>query len=85
MLFRSLLDSFVLTGQNKKQEKYIGSRSKEEYLKKIGVTVTELRPSGFINIGDERLDALSDEGFIPSGASIEVIRVEGSKIFVRRI
>ena len=84
--FRSkLLDSFVLTGQNKKQEKYIGSRSKEEYLKKIGVTVTELRPSGFINIGDERLDALSDEGFIPSGASIEVIRVEGSKIFVRRI
>lgn len=84
--FRSkLLDSFILTGQSKKQEKYIVSRSKEEYLKKIGVTVTELRPSGFINIEDERLDALSDEGFIPTGVSIEVIRVEGSKIFVRRI
>lgn len=84
--FRSkLLDSFILTGENKKQEGYISSRSKGSYLKKIGVTATELRPSGFINIDGERIDALSDEGFIPSGASIEVIRVEGSKIFVRRI
>lgn len=84
--FRSkLLNSFILTGQNKKQEVYINSRSKEIYLEKIGITVTELRPSGFINIEGERLDALSDEGFISSGASIQVIRVEGSKIFVRRI
>nr|WP_300002191.1 NfeD family protein [Tissierella sp.] len=80
-----LLDGFILTGEDKKQEVYIGSRSKGYYLKKIGVTVTELRPSGFINIEGERIDALSDEGFIASGSSIEVIRVEGSKIFVRRI
>ena len=84
--FRSkLLDSFILTGQGEKQEGYISSRSKVYYLKKIGITVTELRPSGFINIEGERIDALSDEGFLPSGTSIEVIRVEGSKIFVRRI
>ena len=84
--FRSkLLDSFILTGQDEKQEDYISSRSKGYYLKKIGITVTELRPSGFINIEGERIDALSDEGFLPSGTSIEVIRVEGSKIFVRRI
>lgn len=84
--FRSkLLDSFILTGQNKKQEIYIDSRSKGAYLKKVGITTSELRPSGFINIEGEKLDALSDEGFISSGVSIEVIRVEGSKIFVRRI
>lgn len=80
-----LLDAFILTGQNKKQEIYINSRSKDVYLEKIGTAVTELRPSGFINIEGERLDALSDEGFIHSGESIKVIRVEGSKIFVRRI
>ncbi|MGO1469084.1 MAG: NfeD family protein [Tissierella sp.] len=80
-----VFDAFILTGEKKKQEKYIVSRSKGSYLKKTGVAATELRPSGFINIEGERLDALSEEGFIPSGASIEVVRVEGSKIFVRRI
>ena len=80
-----LLDSFILKGQEENQEKYIVSRSKAEYINKIGIAVTELRPSGFINIEGERLDALSDEGFISSGSSIEVTRVEGTKIFVRRI
>lgn len=80
-----LLDRFILTGQDEKHEKYIVKRSKASYLNKIGVAATELRPSGFINIEGERIDALSDEGFISSGASIEVVRVEGSKIFVRRI
>lgn len=84
--FRSkILDAFRLTGQDSKQEEYRRSVSKEKYFKKKGVTLTELRPSGFIDIEGDRLDALSDEGFIPSGASIEVTRVEGVKIFVRRI
>ncbi len=80
-----LLDSFILTGQRTKQEVYMDTRSKKTYVDKLGIAVTELRPSGFINIEDERLDALSDEGFIPSGSSIKVVRVEGTKIFVRRI
>lgn len=84
--FRSkLLDSFILTGEKEKQEEYMVERSKGSYLKKVGVAVTELRPSGFINVEGERMDALSDEGFISSGESVEVIRVEGTKIFVRRI
>ncbi len=79
-----LLDRFILTGEKEKQESYLVERSKASYLNKTGITATELRPSGFINIEDKRIDALSDEGFIPAGVSIEVIRVEGTKIFVRR-
>lgn len=84
--FRSkIIDSFILNQSSTREKGFSSSSSKEEYLGKIGVTTTGLRPSGFIDIEDERLDALSDEGFIPEKSSIKVVRVEGSKIFVRRI
>ena len=54
------------------------------YLNKVGTTTTELRPTGFIEIEGIKLDALSDSGFIPRDTSVKVVRVEGSKIFVRR-
>lgn len=52
---------------------------------KEGEAVTILRPSGTISIDGTRYDALSEGDFIPQGAQIKVLRVIGTKIFVRRI
>lgn len=79
------LDNIVLSTHQKDEEGYLSSFSKDEYLGKEGISVTELRPSGIIEINGERLDALSDGSYIPKEANIKVIRVEGSKIIVRRV
>lgn len=81
----TLLDSIVLTTQNKEEKGYLSSDTKNLLLDKRGVTVSALRPSGFVDIDGEKVDVLSDEGFIPRETLVEVIRIEGSKIFVRRV
>ncbi len=80
-----IFDRIVLSTSQKDEEGYLSSATKDEYLDKEGIAVTELRPSGMIEIDGEKLDALSDGSFIPRGSKIKVARVEGSKIIVRRI
>lgn len=78
------LEKIVLKTHQKDEEGYLSTPSKDEYLGKEGITVSELRPTGIIEIDGKRLDALSDGSFIPKNTPIKVVRVEGSKIFVRR-
>jgi membrane-bound serine protease (ClpP class) len=49
---------------------------------RTGNAVTLLRPAGIAEIGDERCDVVSSGEFIPAGARVRVIRVEGSRIVV---
>lgn len=84
--FRSkIFDHIILSTEHRAEKGYLSSDSEYEYLSKQGVTLTSLRPTGFVEIDGLRIDALSDEGFIPKDENIQVVRVEGSKIFVRRI
>lgn len=86
MGFRSkLLNKMVLNSEHKDERGYLSVDSMDEYLDKEGITITELRPSGFIDIDGIKLDALSESGFISRDNNIKVVRVEGSKIFVRRV
>ncbi len=52
---------------------------------KIGVTDTELRPSGTVLIDNEIYDAKTDGEFIEAGRGVRVTRVRGKKIFVIRV
>ena len=79
------LQNIVLETHQKDEEGYLSTTTQNEYLGKTGVAISELRPSGIIEIDGERLDALSEGVFIPKGTTIKVVRVEGSKIIVRRV
>lgn len=79
------LEKIVLSSQLKTERGYTSTGSKVEYLGKEGITVSELRPTGVVEIHGERMDALSEGSYIEKGSNIEVVRVEGSKIFVRRV
>lgn len=81
----SKFDKIVLTASQGTDKGYISSLSKDEYLGKEGVSLSDLRPSGFVEIDGKKIDALSDRNFIPDKTAIKVVRVEGSKIFVRRV
>ena len=84
--FRSKMFNKIVLNTNHQSEKgYLSSDSKSEYLDKEGISLTELRPAGFIIIDEIKLDALSEDGFISRDTPIIVARVEGSKIFVRRV
>ncbi len=78
------IEKIVLHTSHNKEIGYLSADSMDIYLNKVGTTTTELRPTGFIEIEGIKLDALADSGFIPRDTAIEVVRVEGSKIFVRR-
>lgn len=85
MGFKSkMLNKIILETKQKDEKGYLSIDPMDEYMDREGISITELRPSGFIDIDGKKLDALSDDGFIPKNTSIKVVRVEGSKIFVRR-
>ncbi len=50
-----------------------------------GVTATIMRPSGFIEIDENRFDATAISNYIAKGVVVEVVRIEGSKIIVKEI
>lgn len=56
---------------------YIAEPIREELVGAVGVAVTDLRPSGTAQVGDERLDVVSDVGFLAKGTSVRIIRAEG--------
>lgn len=48
-----------------------------------GESTSVLRPAGTAQIGDQRLDVVTEGEFLPSGVRVKVIRVEGTRIVVR--
>ena len=54
-----------------------------ELIGQVGGAVSVLRPSGKARIGENLVDVVSDGPFINPGTSVEVVRVEGNRVFVR--
>lgn len=48
-----------------------------------GRTLTPLRPSGHVEIRGRRYDGLAEEGFIPEGAVVRVVRSRSGQLVVR--
>lgn len=56
----------------------------QRWKKRVGSAVSPLRPAGIAEIDGIRIDVVSDGGFIEPGSAIEVTRVDGNRIVVRR-
>lgn len=78
------IEKIILQSNHDKESGYLSTDSMDVYLNKTGITKTELRPTGFIEIEGIKLDALSESGHISKNTPVKVVRVEGSKIYVRR-
>lgn len=53
-----------------------------ELLGKSGETITPLRPAGIIVVEGERLDAISEGTYVPTGVKIRIVKIQGTKIVV---
>jgi len=65
-----------------------GFRSSEDYSHlhgKEGLTVTPLRPSGFVEVEGKRYNVVSEGDFIASDEVVVISQIEGNRIVVRPI
>lgn len=80
-----LFKKLILTDSTNTESGYIANISRLELIGLVGSTLTVLRPSGTIVIENERIDAVSEGGYIGKGSKVKVVRAEGSRIIVREI
>lgn len=83
--YRGPLKRFVLLDATSTEEGYISNESRLDIVGQTGVALTPLRPAGSVLVGEERLDVVSEGGYIEQGRKIKVISSEGSKIVVREV
>jgi membrane-bound serine protease (ClpP class) len=76
-------NKLILTDSTSTESGYVSNRNRTELIGVNGYALTDLRPSGTVIIEDERVDVVSEGGFITKGASVKIIKVEGSRIVVR--
>ena len=55
----------------------------DELMGRLGTAITQLRPAGTVDFQGERMDVVTEGGFIKSGSLVKVIAVEGVRIIVR--
>jgi membrane-bound serine protease (ClpP class) len=76
---------FILqTGLDAAQGYASAPESDRRWLGKRGRASSPLHPAGIVEIEGERVDVVSDGELIDAGELIEVIRVDGNRIVVRR-
>ncbi len=79
------LQNIILSYKEDKDLGYVGPKSFTELVNKEGVALTTLRPSGTAEIEGERVDVVSEGGYVSRGARVRVVNIEGSRVIVREI
>ncbi|WP_179884945.1 nodulation protein NfeD [Bacillus sp. AFS015802] len=78
-------NKIILKDSTSTESGYVSNANRLDLIGKEGVTKTPLRPSGTVIVDDERIDAVTEGGFIKANERIKIVKVEGSRIVVRDI
>jgi membrane-bound serine protease (ClpP class) len=73
---------FLLTKGDRK-EGWTSTVRRLDLVGREGVALTDLRPSGTVLIGEERVDAVSESEWIEDGTAVKVVSSEGYRHVVR--
>ena len=80
-----LFKPLILSDEQNKEHGYISSSDLDYLLGKKGVALTDLRPSGSVDIDGVKFDVVSDSEYITSGAKVEIFKVSGVKLLVKKV
>lgn len=72
-------------GMLSREEGYVASLPRTDLEGLDGIALTDLRPAGVAQFGDERLDVVSEAGWVPRGSPVRVERSEGYRHVVRAV
>ena len=64
---------------------YTSADTLPDLVGRTGRALTTLRPSGTAEIDGDRVDVVTEGGFIASGATVEVVRARGAVVVVREV
>ncbi len=68
-----------------KESGYMATDTDSELLDQEGEALTILRPAGTAIINGERVDVVSEGGYISQGKRIKIVKIEGRKVIVREL
>ncbi|MDS0525702.1 serine protease [Clostridium sp. SHJSY1] len=80
-----LFKPLILSDEQKREHGYISSSDLNYLLGKKGIAITDLRPSGSIDIDGVKFDVISNGEYISSGTKVEIYKVNGVKLLVKKI
>lgn len=67
-----------------KEAGYLAQSDKKALTGKIGLAATPLRPAGIVDIEGERIDVVSEGGFIGKGEEVIIYKIAGNRIVVKK-
>ncbi len=70
---------------NTNQEGYVASVFAQEYVGKEGEALSDLKPSGHIQIEGKRFQAVSKVGYVYKGTKVLVVGGEGAHLYIKTI
>ena len=80
-----LWKKIVLSDASTTDRGYVSTRTQAELIGRTGVVLTELRPSGTVQLDGVPVDVVSVGAFLPKGTVVRVTAVQGSRVVVRRV
>ncbi len=80
---KTIVGKFLITRSDMADSK--SADSLESLMGKNGRAVTPLRPAGTAIIENRRVDVVAESGLIDSQSPVNVVRVEGNRVVVRKI
>jgi membrane-bound serine protease (ClpP class) len=85
---RSFVGKRLILGESQRKETGYTSYTSERYDEltgKEGIALTTLRPSGMVKIDENKYSVVTHGELIEKDERVKVVRVEGSRIVVRKI
>ncbi|MGN7476627.1 NfeD family protein [Solibacillus silvestris] len=80
-----MFNRLVLKDATTTEEGYVSNTNRIELIGKTGQSITPLRPSGTVIVAQERLDVVTEGNYVDARKTVEIVKVEGSRIVVREI
>jgi len=80
---RGIWNRFILTESLSKEQGFVPVQEKTSLIGSKGISITPLRPSGTAMVDGERIDVVTEGGFIDVNLPIVVMKVEGGRIVVK--
>ena len=68
-----------------KDKGYTSSIGLEGLVGQEGIADTDLRPSGWINVGDQRIFVVTEGSYIDKNDNVKILSVDGNRVVVRKI
>lgn len=83
---RKFIHKFILSNRTDNKSGFTSpNMDNEKYLGREGFALTQLHPAGAMKIDGDRVDVVSEGGFIEAGVKVRVIGLDGTRILVREV